>query len=100
MCRILRKIRQLKRYLVYTTAVSKSSALVSTRVLLPPSRKNRQFHIPVEKVGLTNDRSGDAGRGQGVPIRAIGYDDHSYEQRPQSTGEQIRAQDQRRPACH
>src|SRR5262245_51379494 len=48
----LRKTKLLNRYLVYTTAVSNSSRLVSTRVFLSPSQKNQLFRPSLEKVGL------------------------------------------------
>src|SRR5262249_61819802 len=51
----LRKTKLRNRYLVYATAVSNSSRLVSTRVFLSPSQKNQLFRPSLEKVGLAYD---------------------------------------------
>src|SRR5262245_23338969 len=48
----LRKTKLLNRYLVYTTAVSNSSRLVSTRIFRSSSQKNQLFRPSLEKVGL------------------------------------------------
>src|SRR5215475_10858230 len=48
----LRKTKLLNRYLIYTTAVSNSSRLVSTRIFRSSSQKNQLFRPSLEKVGL------------------------------------------------
>src|SRR5436190_12081841 len=55
----LRKTKLLNRYLIYTTAVSNSSRLVSTRIFRSSSQKNQLFLLSVEKVGLGPRRSAD-----------------------------------------
>src|SRR5262245_36935152 len=54
----LRKTKLLNRYLVYTTAVSNSSRLVSTRIFRSSSQKNQLFRPSLEKVWLAHGLSG------------------------------------------
>jgi hypothetical protein len=53
----LRKTKLLNRYLVYTTAVSNSSRLVSTQIFRSSSQKNQLFRPSLEKVGLKAPQS-------------------------------------------